>query len=413
MDAEEKKKINILIDEKLDQLEATGLSREEILYDNPQHIGIPLSQDPFFQYLKKNYLSREVFLKPGEQYTVQKIVDLALRQDVGPDPSIAAGKQKDAKFYPAQQIGQAHQRAPEKAFDPDTYAAESSSQAKHYFRELVRPDRKIYEKPLTKAQLRKQNIRRLNYFDIHWRNTELLSQFLNTSCFIRNKYQNRLTKPQQKKVAKQIKISQQMLLLPFRGYIKPSDRKSLTTLHEDIMNSIRTAINIETGHIYIKGQRDQITKDYQVQGRGSYLSNKDEQTLLEARVSAALKKEQQLIDLGIDTKIIREKYRDPLNKSNFSPENAAELELKDYIYPPEYDTINNQDQQQLKDSYERLKQKILDQPVDQFSTLLVHEKATNTEAFEKQTQESELSLNESLEFINDIRSKAGLTPLSI
>lgn len=41
--------------------------------------------------------------------------------------------------------------------------------------------------------------------------------------------------------------------MPFRGYIKPSDKKSLTTLQEDVENSIRTAINIETGHIYIKG----------------------------------------------------------------------------------------------------------------------------------------------------------------
>lgn len=41
--------------------------------------------------------------------------------------------------------------------------------------------------------------------------------------------------------------------MPFRGYIKPSDRKSLTTLQEDVENTIRTAINIETGHVYIKG----------------------------------------------------------------------------------------------------------------------------------------------------------------
>jgi len=32
---EEKKKINFIINEKLEELEATGLTREEILYDHP------------------------------------------------------------------------------------------------------------------------------------------------------------------------------------------------------------------------------------------------------------------------------------------------------------------------------------------------------------------------------------------
>lgn len=45
---EEKKKINFIINEKLEELEATGLTREEILYDHPTHSGLPLSRDPFF-----------------------------------------------------------------------------------------------------------------------------------------------------------------------------------------------------------------------------------------------------------------------------------------------------------------------------------------------------------------------------
>lgn len=43
------------------------------------------------------------------------------------------------------------------------------------------------------------------------------------------------------------------VLIPSRGFIKPSDRKSLTTLLEDVENTVRTAVNIETGHIYVKG----------------------------------------------------------------------------------------------------------------------------------------------------------------
>ena len=43
--------------------------------------------DPFFQFLKKNKLAREVYLKKGDRFTVEKVIDIALRQDIGPDPS--------------------------------------------------------------------------------------------------------------------------------------------------------------------------------------------------------------------------------------------------------------------------------------------------------------------------------------
>lgn len=48
---------------------------------------MPLAIDPFFQYIKKNKLAREVYLKKSDRFTVEKIVDIALRQDIGPDPS--------------------------------------------------------------------------------------------------------------------------------------------------------------------------------------------------------------------------------------------------------------------------------------------------------------------------------------
>ena len=49
--------------------------------------GIPLASDPFFQFLKRNYLAREIYLKAGERYTVDKVLEIALRQDIGPDAS--------------------------------------------------------------------------------------------------------------------------------------------------------------------------------------------------------------------------------------------------------------------------------------------------------------------------------------
>lgn len=40
--------------------------------------------------------------------------------------------------------------------------------------------------------------------------------------------------------------------MPILGYVKPSDRRSLKTLQDDLEDYSRKAINLETGHIYVK-----------------------------------------------------------------------------------------------------------------------------------------------------------------
>ena len=52
--------------------------------------GIPLASDPFFQFMKTNKLAREIYLNKNDQFSVEKIIDIALRQDIGPDPSYSA-----------------------------------------------------------------------------------------------------------------------------------------------------------------------------------------------------------------------------------------------------------------------------------------------------------------------------------
>lgn len=44
-------------------------------------------------------------------------------------------------------------------------------------------------------------------------------------------------------------------LLPTFGPLKPTDRKSLTTLMDDIEDFVVTKVNIETGGIYIKEKK--------------------------------------------------------------------------------------------------------------------------------------------------------------
>lgn len=88
MTVEDKNKIHNEIDLRMEELEATGLTREEILFD--QQKGIPLSNDPFFQFVKNVRTAREMLIKPGEEFSVERVIEKALRQDIGPDPSKAA-----------------------------------------------------------------------------------------------------------------------------------------------------------------------------------------------------------------------------------------------------------------------------------------------------------------------------------
>lgn len=74
----------------MQELEDTGLSREEILYNKP--IGFPLKQDKFFQFLKKNKIAREMLIKPTESFNVETVIDKVLKQNIGPDPSISVSK---------------------------------------------------------------------------------------------------------------------------------------------------------------------------------------------------------------------------------------------------------------------------------------------------------------------------------
>ena len=45
--------------------------------------------DPFFQLLKNNRVAREMLFKPGEAFTVEKVIEVALRQDIGLDPALS------------------------------------------------------------------------------------------------------------------------------------------------------------------------------------------------------------------------------------------------------------------------------------------------------------------------------------
>lgn len=81
MSAEAKEKVHQELDVRLQELEDTGLTRNEILFE-AEHEGIALADDPFYQFVKNSKTAREMLMKPGDEFTADRIIDLALRQDV-------------------------------------------------------------------------------------------------------------------------------------------------------------------------------------------------------------------------------------------------------------------------------------------------------------------------------------------
>jgi hypothetical protein len=127
--AEERERVNLVVDRRLQELEDSGLSREELLFEEAER-GLPLALDPFFQYIKNNRLAREIYLRAGEDFTVEKVVDIALRQDIGPDPSYSRNR--------GQKAAQAHRVLTNRPFDnleTDTRKGLDLFSAKNYYSE--------------------------------------------------------------------------------------------------------------------------------------------------------------------------------------------------------------------------------------------------------------------------------------
>lgn len=66
------------IDFRMEELEVTGLSRNEILYDDPNS-GVALKDDPFFQLIKNSHTVREMLITANEEFTADRVIEKALR----------------------------------------------------------------------------------------------------------------------------------------------------------------------------------------------------------------------------------------------------------------------------------------------------------------------------------------------
>ena len=258
---EDKDRIHAQIDFKMDELETTGLSREEILLNRPG--GLPLSMDPVFQFLRHNRSAREMLVKPGEEFTAQKVVDYSLRQDIGVDR---------AKTHP--DIGHKFEHELALTYDYDVlvgnefprkispeayYWQEKFEEKKRNLDELASATPLVFpHKIATKRKRLRKNQRIISLKDIHFKNTEFLSQFMTDGARIKSRWQTRLTGRTQRKVSKAIKHARQLNLFPNRGFILPPHKKNLVPLHTQTFQSL--VIHAETGAVFPKKFEGEVSR---------------------------------------------------------------------------------------------------------------------------------------------------------
>ena len=140
--------------------------------------GLPLEDDPVWIFLKNNRLAREMIIKPGEQFTAQRVIEKALNQDFGPDPALGMQRlnyKLDSEIDPKQV-----NRRKYKDLDPELnpsayYAREQNEMMKRRLidfesRKCVHSTLRVginpptfINKPLTRDQIRKSTAHLLTY----------------------------------------------------------------------------------------------------------------------------------------------------------------------------------------------------------------------------------------------------------
>jgi ribosomal protein S18 len=358
----EKQKVHDQIDFKMAQLERTGLSRDEILYNKPG--GIPLAEDPVFQFLKNNPRAREMMLGPGEEFTVQKVIDRALRQDTGPDRSKTWA---DFEYKYNHELPEDYElqvargkMEPDKLKSRDYYWDEDKEGRTKEYNIYYNDMKLMFPTRLpTKNEFRRNKIKLISKNDINYKNTEFLAQFMTSAGKIKNRWQTRLTGRMQRKVAKAIKHARNLNLFPFVDMIHPPHKQNLLPLAMNEYN--RLVIHAETGTIYAK------------------LDEKDVNLTDSIEFQRTVEKQ---VNSFFADKNIEEPEEANENKAKF-------IERSDFFVPnsKQIDILEAQKylrtgQGQGKDLAEQLQKIIKDQPSESISELYISELAADTKLLE-------------------------------
>lgn len=95
-------------------------------------------------------------------------------------------------------------------------------------------------------------MRTLRKGDITWRDTALLTKFMNDTGKILNKYQSRLKTSVHRKIAHTIKHVRDMNLIAHVGLIKPTDKIPVGSFIEDLEEMHKKTIDPVTGRMFLK-----------------------------------------------------------------------------------------------------------------------------------------------------------------
>lgn len=107
----------------------------------------------------------------------------------------------------------------------------------------TQPVKHIY-RPIDKYEKLKDHLRRLKKYDIHWRNVELLRQFVTKNNNIRNRMTNLLSLEDQSRVMKSIKTARHMGVMPHYGRTPEPLKRNITTLEDEVQEIGYQHVNI-------------------------------------------------------------------------------------------------------------------------------------------------------------------------
>lgn len=107
-------------------------------------------------------------------------------------------------------------------------------------------------RPMTRNQIRKRFMRRITKDEIDWRNAPLMIKFLNPQGKLYNRWQSRLETVVHRRVAHTIKKMRHLGLIPFVGYIKPTDKIPIGGYIEEVEEMHKKTIDPVTGRMFLR-----------------------------------------------------------------------------------------------------------------------------------------------------------------
>jgi ribosomal protein S18 len=200
-----------------------------------------------------------MLIKPGEEFSVENVIEKALRQDIGPDPTLAMNTQ-DYKYVDEKNPAFPIWEYKKKYRDRDPVIS-----AESYFYDYNQIERRqrqfdfdqekpatFINRPLSRAQIRRKFMRKIRKEDINWKDTAFLTKFMNETGKIINKYQSRLPTGVHRKVAKTIKKVRDLEIFAHVGLLKPTDKIPVGSFVEDLEEMHKKTIDPVTGRLFLK-----------------------------------------------------------------------------------------------------------------------------------------------------------------